>query len=86
MTWLATIETRIAGIPCQVGVRSFFHQPPHQGSPWSCDSADDFYGYTDTEWEVLDRRGRKAPWLEKKLTAAERQRIEREVVQCLLDA
>jgi hypothetical protein len=85
MTYLAEIETRVAGIPCMVGVRSFFHQPPHLGSPLSCDSADDFYGYTDAEWEILDRRGRKASWLEKKLTAAERARVEQEVAQCMLD-
>ena len=32
------------------------------------DSDWDYYGYTESEWEVCDRRGRPAPWLAKKLT------------------
>jgi hypothetical protein len=36
----------------------------------------DYYGYRDAEWEVLDRRGRPAAWLERKLTDADCQRIE----------
>jgi hypothetical protein len=31
------------------------------------------------EWEVRDRRGRPAPWLERKLTEAERKRIDQQV-------
>ena len=30
----------------------------------------DYYGYSEIEFEVLDRRGRHAPWLERKLDDA----------------
>jgi hypothetical protein len=33
------------------------------------------------DWEVLDRRGRPAPWLERKLTDRERSRIDDEVFE-----
>jgi hypothetical protein len=62
------VATRIAGIPCQVEVGHFFRQPalgPRADSDWDC------YGYTDLEFEVLDRRGRPAPWLRKKVTEAD---------------
>lgn len=34
-------------------------------------------------WEVLDRRGYKAQWLERKLTAADRRRIENKIVKVM---
>jgi hypothetical protein len=73
------IETRISGIPCMVEVTHYFRQEPHRGSAHTCDSDWDFYGYTDCDFVVLDRRGRPAAWLEKKLTDTDRQRIEREI-------
>jgi hypothetical protein len=39
------------------------------------DSDWDYYGYTESDWEVCDRRGRPAPWLERKLTAKEADKI-----------
>ena len=33
------------------------------------------------DWEVLDRRGRPAPWLERKLNDRERSRIDDEVFE-----
>lgn len=39
----------------------------------------DCYGYTDSEWTVCDRRGRPAPWLDRKLTADDKARIEQEI-------
>lgn len=30
----------------------YYNQPPHRGSAWTCDSRDDFYGFTECEWEV----------------------------------
>ena len=29
------------------------HQPPHRGSRHTCDSSDDYYGYTDVEWKFV---------------------------------
>jgi len=43
------------------------------------DSADDYYGYTEMEWELLDRKGYPAKWLENKLTDDDIERIESEI-------
>ena len=67
MTFIATINHRLAGIPCQIGVIEFHVTKPWKGSAASCPSDADWYGYTDIDFEVCDRRGRPAPWLEKKL-------------------
>lgn len=66
MNYIAEIETRVAGIPCLIGVISFNRV---EGSySYHAASDMDYYGYTESEWEVCDRRGRKAQWLERKLT------------------
>jgi hypothetical protein len=39
----------------------------------------DYHGYSESEWEVCDRRGRPAPWLAKKLTDEDEAEIEKEI-------
>ena len=75
------IETRVAGIPCIAEVTHYFRQPPHRGSAHTCDSDQDYYGYTECEFDILDRRGRPAPWLERKATDADRESIEQEITE-----
>lgn len=75
-SFLAEFEHRIAGIPCVIGVTYFHHQPPWRGSAHTCDSDWDYYGYTEMDFDVLDRRGRKAEWLERKMTDDDRTEIE----------
>ena len=81
--YIAEIETRVAGIPCIIGVTHFESQKGsysyHAASDW------DYYGYTEADWEVLDRRGRKAAWLAKKLTSSDESRIESEIVEYFQD-
>jgi len=73
--YIAELPTRVSGIPCLVGVTSYYHA---EGSfSFHAASSDDYYGYTDMSWEILDRKGRPAPWLEKKLDKFARQDIER---------
>ena len=79
------ISTRICGIPCKARVTHFHHQPPHRGSPHTCDSDLDFYGYKDLSFDILDRRGRPAPWLERKMTDADREEIESEILAVMND-
>ncbi len=79
------IETRVSGIPCIAKVTHFFRQAPHRGSAHTCDSDMDYYGYTECEFEILDRRGRPAAWLERKVTDDDRQRIEQEITEQLED-
>jgi hypothetical protein len=83
MTYLAEIESTVAGIPCLIGVTEFSSV---RGSySYHADSDMDYYGYTESEWVVLDRRGRPAAWLERKLTNADRSRIEQEVADTMAE-
>lgn len=75
MTYIAEIESRIAGIPCIIGVEDY---QQGSGDKW-CDSDVDYYGYS--EWVVCDRRGRPAPWLERKLTDKITREIEQEIAE-----
>ena len=74
---LATFDSTIAGIPCQIAVTHWdkYHPAKTYGPPENCHPEEGGTG----DWEVLDRRGRPAPWLERKLTDNDRERIDREV-------
>ena len=72
--YIAEIETTVAGIPCTVGV-SYFDNVVGSYS-YNAASDLDYHGYTEIEFDLLDRKGRPAPWLERKLNNAERERIE----------
>lgn len=77
MTYLATIETRVRGIPCQIGVISFDH---YEGSfSYNAPSDLDYSGYSESDWVLLDRKGYKASWLEHKLTERDIEEIETEI-------
>jgi len=83
VNFIAEIETRVAGIPCVVGVTSFTRV---RGSSSRNAASDlDYHGYSESEWVVCDRRGRPAPWLERKLTESESNRIESEIAAQLND-
>lgn len=71
MQYIAEIPARIAGIPCRIGVESYHCQPPDHGwaSDWDC------HGYTESDWRILDRRGRPADWLARKLSSKDEDRI-----------
>jgi hypothetical protein len=62
--YLEQIETRIAGIPAIIGVTAF----ERHGAIRHADSDLDSRGFIECAWEVLDRRGRPAPWLARKIT------------------
>jgi hypothetical protein len=83
MSFIAEIESRVAGIPCIIGVTHFESVRGsfsyHAASDW------DYHGYTESEWVVCDRRGRPAPWLERKLTSKDTSRIESEIAEQLND-
>ena len=71
---MSEFETRVCGIPCIVRVLSWEPYLPAKvsGPPEYCYPAEGGYG----EWEILDSRGRPAPWLEQKMTDADRRKIE----------
>lgn len=62
------IPYRISGIPCLIEVTYYHRVKPWRGSPHTCPSPDDYYGYEEVEYNICDRKGYKAPWLEKKVT------------------
>jgi hypothetical protein len=82
MAYITEIETRVAGIPCIIGV-THFESVKGSGNKWTAASDWDYYGYTECEFEVLDSRGRKAAWLERKLTASIVEEIEREIAESM---
>lgn len=79
MSYIAEIKSRVAGIPCIIGVTHF--ESVKGSFDYHADSDWDYHGYTDCEFEVLDRRGRKAAWLERKLTDDMTQKIESEIAE-----
>lgn len=78
------LDTRVCGIPCIVRV-THYECVPGSGSRWSAASDLDYYGWEECEYDILDRRGRPAPWLERKMTDAERERIDMEIAQAYRD-
>lgn len=74
---MRVFDSHIQGIPCQIKVVYWepFVPGRFSGPPEQCYPDEGGYG----EWEVLDRKGRKAPWLEKRLNEQETQRIETEM-------
>lgn len=67
-------DATVMGIPAIIRVTYWEPYVPAKvsGPPEYCYPAEGGCG----DWEVLDRRGRPAPWLEAKITDAERERLE----------
>lgn len=77
------LQTTIAGIPCLIEVDDINYQAPFRGSAWQCDSDVDYYGGWEFNWTVCDKRGRPAPWLHRKLTSADEDRIDQQIIKAL---
>lgn len=61
-----TFATRISGIPCQIKVTTYIPERPMRiTGPGFEDTEPPEPG--EFEYEVLDRKGYKAPWLKRKL-------------------
>lgn len=73
------VETKVQGIPCLVEVTTFINVKPWKGSPHTCPSSDDYYGYTEIEYDILDRKGYRAKWLERKITDRDVERIKGDI-------
>jgi hypothetical protein len=72
------IESTVAGIPCLIQIDRCFMQKPLGRM---ADNDLDCYGYSEIEFTVLDRNGRPAPWLERKLTVKDTSRIEIQILE-----
>lgn len=68
-------ETKLAGIPCQCQI-TYFDPGTYsmRGHPDTWDQPEPPY----MEWQILDARGRHAPWLERKAKPEDHDRIFRE--------
>ena len=77
--YIAEIETTVAGIPCIVGVTEYSNVAGDCGA----DSDWDYEGGSECLFDVLDRRGRPAPWLARKLTDEDDSRIQSEIADYL---
>ena len=75
------LDSHVKGIPCKIDVTMFHRVKPWRGDPHNCPSDWDYYGYTEIEFEVYDRKGYRAGWLENKLDDVEIERIENEIIE-----
>jgi hypothetical protein len=76
------MRTTIAGIPCEIEVISV-----DWGEEAVLDVPADYWypgSPPDAEYRVLDRRGRPAPWLEKKITERDHENIVMEIFADIL--
>lgn len=73
------IEASIQGIPCKVRIETYLVVPPWTGPISKCPSDLDYYGYTEIEFTVLDRKGYEANWLFEKMTDLDRESIEHDI-------
>ena len=71
--FIAEIEHTVCGIPCLIGVSNYIRV---RGSfNYNAPSDMDYYGYTECDWELLDRKGYRANWLAKKMTSRDEDSI-----------
>ena len=81
--YIAEIEYTIAGIPCLIGVIDYTSV---KGShSYSAPSDMDYYGYTECDWEILDRKGYRANWLAKKITSRDEDLINDAINEYMAD-
>ncbi len=73
-------KSSIAGIPCLIEIKHHLDVP---GNPSCWDSAADYYGYSEVEWEVYDRKGYRAAWLERKLSDTIRAEIDEQAFKAV---
>lgn len=64
----ATFSTTVCGMPCGVVVDSFQYSPPSRKPASLCSCPDEYYGHTDMEWHLIDRKGYQAGWLQEKMS------------------
>ena len=71
--FIAEIEHTVCGIPCIIGVIDYTSV---KGSySYNAPSDMDYHGYTECDWELLDRKGYRANWLAKKMTSRDEDSI-----------
>ena len=74
---MTEFETAVCGIPCRVRVTEWEPYCPAVLRADPDDSSEEEGGHGT--WEILDRNGRPAPWLERKITGQELAQLEHEI-------
>jgi hypothetical protein len=77
------IKVYVQGIPCLASVTHFKKQPAFSGPANACESDEDYFGFIECEFEILDRNGRPAAWLVRKLTDRDVKSIERAIASSM---
>jgi len=75
-----TYEVRARGIPCLALITHYHYEPPGRHAPHLCNSTDDFYGFTEIEFTLLDRNGREAPWIDAKMSGTDYEYVEEQII------
>jgi len=74
-------DSTVSGIPCGIRIDTV---EIHKGNySWNAACPEEYNGYSDIEFTVLDRSGYEAPWLQAKLTDDDTARIESEIIESL---
>ena len=65
------IQSEVQQQNCFVRIDTYTRQAPFSGSALNCPSADDYYGFEEIEYSILDENENEWPELEDKITAKE---------------
>jgi hypothetical protein len=74
----ADFDSQVAGIPCSILVGRVDIQKGNYSYNAAC--PEEYHGYQDIEFSVLDRKGYPANWLQAKLSGADIARIEKDIL------
>ena len=75
MSFQANVNVCICGIPA---IAKVTHLIVVKGSV-RADNPDDYYGYSEVEFEICDRKGYAANWLERKMTDEDWDSVEEQI-------
>jgi hypothetical protein len=53
------IDVIIDDVECKVNVLHYVVVPPWKGSMYDCPSDNDWYGYTEVDYEIYDQNGER---------------------------
>ena len=76
-----TVDVLVQGIPAQAKVTYYYSQGPDL----SADNPFDYHGGYEVEFELLDRKGYPAEWLERKVDDKTRNEIEDQIIEYMED-
>jgi len=73
------MKTTIAGIPCEARATRIVNVAGNYSYNASC--PEEYHGYVEVDFDIFDRKGYPATWLENKMTKEERRKIERGLIE-----